>query len=272
MTVLHSLKHSPKIRAVVLGLALTLFSAASQAQIIVFAAASMADAISEAARTYSEATDQEIMVAAAASSTLARQIEHGSGVDIFISASSDWIEYLDNRRLIDRYGTDTLAYNQLVLIAAEPLGYLGTIGGDLTLEAILPYLGVDQRFALGDPTHVPAGKYAKQVLDTVYWWSAIEPYIAPTGTVRAALAMVDTGNAPLGMVYATDAMISPNVHIIADVDPQVHPAILYPIALLPEAQPAAQGFYRFLLSAQGADILSRYGFIPARDQGVHRHG
>ena len=216
---------------------------------VVLAAASLQEALSEAADAWAMEGHPAPVLSFAGSSALARQIEQGAPADLFVSADEDWLDTLEQQALL-RPGTRAdLLGNTLVLVA--PKG--STARG-------LADLG-DGRLALADPDAVPAGKYAKAALEHLGQWQGVADRIAPAENVRAALALVERGEAPLGVVYATDAMASGKVRVVLTFPADSHPPILYPIAILAaSSHPDAAGLRAFLASPEAQAIFARHGF------------
>ncbi|KRA17861.1 molybdate ABC transporter substrate-binding protein [Lysobacter sp. Root604] len=226
--------------------------------ITVFAAASLKESLDEAAVAYEAQTGQPLRVSYAASSALARQIEQGAPADVFLSADLDWMDYLQQRKLIDESSRRNLLGNTLVLIApqtstARPLSLKP--GVDLR-----PLLG-DGRLALALTASVPAGKYARAAFESLGVWTQLQPKVAEAENVRAALMLVARGEAPLGVVYASDARAEPKVRVLATFPASTHPAIVYPVACLRASKhPQAAGFVRWLKTAPAATLFRRHGF------------
>lgn len=234
-----------------------LSSAAGAKPPIVLAAASLQESLTAAADSWAAHGHDRPVISFAASSALARQIEAGAPADLFISADEQWMDHLAARRLI-RPGTRAdLLTNRLVLVvpATSPL--------HLTIRRAFPLaraLG-GGRLAIADPDAVPAGRYAKAALTALGVWPSVPAKIAPAENVRAALALVERGEVPLGIVYATDARASAKVRVLGIFPATSHPPIRYPLALLTTATSAeAEPFRRFLLSATGRAIFARFGF------------
>ena len=228
-------------------------AAHAQDRLLVFAAASLKNALDEASSAYAR---DRVVVSYGASSTLARQIENGAPADVFISADLDWMEYLEKRGLVAEATRRNLLGNQLVLVAprAQPVKLEPAPG-----FPIAKALG-DGRLALAEPTSVPAGKYAKAALETLGVWAQLAGRIAPADNVRAALALVARGEAPLGIVYRSDAHAEPAV-VLAGVFPaDSHPPIVYPGAALKGAKRGAAGFLQFLSGPKASAIFERHGF------------
>ena len=232
--------------------------AAAPAAPLVLAAASLQEALTDAADAWARHGHPRPVLAFAASSALARQVEAGAPADLFISADREWIDQMATRGLL-RPGTRAdLAGNRLVLIAAA--------GSRLALRpapgfALAPALGTG-RLAVADPDAVPAGIYARQALTSLGVWPQVAGRLARAENVRAALALVARGAAPLGVVYATDARAEPRVAVLGVFPAASHPPITYPLALLARAtSPDAEPFRRFLLSGEGQALLARRGFV-----------
>lgn len=229
-------------------------------KIIVFAAASLTNAMQDIAATYEAKAHIDVVDSFASSSTLARQIENGAPAAIFVSADAQWMDYLDKRGLIDSASRRNVLGNALVLVApaAAPLGPHAI---DSRLEW-MKLLG-GGRLALGDPDHVPAGIYAKQALTHLGAWNRLAPHLAPAEDVRAALLYVDRGEAPLGIVYLTDARSDPKVRIVGVFPKDSHAPIVYPFALVKGANASARAYFKFLTGKTAMAIFTHYGFTHA---------
>jgi molybdate transport system substrate-binding protein len=195
----------------------------------------------------------------AASSTLARQIEAGAPAQIYASANETWMDYLADRALIEPDSRISPVGNRLVLIApVAGAADAVTITPDLDIAAML---GADGRLAVGDPAHVPAGIYAAQALKSLGLWDALAPRLARMGNVRAALALVEHGEAPLGIVYATDARITQGVRVVGTFPADSHPPITYPFAIVKGAgSDAVRALFAYITGAPGLAVLEAYGF------------
>lgn len=229
-------------------------------ELTVFAAASLTEAVTEISAAFEAETDQTVDTVFASSSTLARQIESGAPADVFISASPAWMDYLDEQELIDPPTRIDLLVNTLVLIA--PSGQRESLNGFAQLPEAL---GEDGRLAIGDPDHVPAGIFAAEALLSLGLWDQLADRTARTGSVRAALALVERGEAPFGIVYATDADITDRVAIVASFPEDSHQPIVYPAARIAAPGPTADDravldYLRYLVSDAAADIFRAHGF------------
>lgn len=228
---------------------------------IVLAAASLQESLTAVADAWAKAGHPRPVISFAASSTLARQAAAGAPGDLFVSADEDWMDALAAKGLLAAGTRADLVGNRLVVV--EPIGRHSSI----------PIAGVRLARALGagplamaDPDSVPAGKYGKAALEKLGAWNAVAPKVVRAENVRAALALVERGAAPFGIVYLTDAKASSRVRV-AGVFPRVsHPPILYPVARLARSTNSeAEGFRRFLLSPRGRTIFARFGFsAPSR--------
>lgn len=226
------------------------------ATVIVFAAASLTDCLKEIAGRYEKRTGDKIVLNLAASSTLAVQIRAGARADIFFSADEARMQALEDGGLIAKGTRRSRLSNSLVIIVAAEGGAEVNSPRDLAGPRI-------KRLALGNPQAVPAGVYAREYLQGLKLWSALEPKVVPMGSVRAALAAVEAGNVDAGIVYKTDAAISRKVRIACEVPRQEGPRISYPVALLADApQPqAARRFLEHLGSAAAEAVFRKFGFI-----------
>ena len=229
---------------------------ARAADVTVFAAASLSDALKEIGDTYKHDTGNTVVFSFAASSALARQIEASSGADIFVSADTDWMDYLDTRGLIAHASRVNLLGNRLVLIAPAESKIALTAKPHFDLAGALG----EGRLALADPAGVPAGRYAKAALMSLGAWDAVAGKTVPAENVRVALAYVARGEASLGIVYATDARAEPKVRIVAAFPQDAYPRIVYPAALTKEAKPEAHAFLAYLSGARAKAIFEKAGF------------
>ena len=243
--------------------ALAVFSsamAAAQAPepVTVFAAASLTDALQASGKAFTGKTGIPVRFSFASSSALARQLEAGAPADMFLSADLEWMDYVQTRGLIATKSRANLMQGRLALIApADSAVKLKIARGFPIVKA----LGPDGRLATGDPESVPIGRYARASLTSLGVWPAISDRLARTENVRFALALVARREAPLGIVYETDAKVEPKVRIVGIFPEKSHPPIVYPIALTTKAQPAAAIFYKFLRGSQGRAIFKGYGFV-----------
>jgi molybdate transport system substrate-binding protein len=229
--------------------------ALSASEVMVFAAASLTDSLQAIAADYGKTSGDKIIFNFGASSTLARQIQAGAPADIFFSADEAQMDVLAGRGLIDPATRRDRLGNSLVVVVPLAGGREIKSPSDLTNAAI-------ERIALADPQAVPAGVYAKAWLGKLRLWPAVAPKVISTENVRAALAAVASGNVDAGVVYKTDAAISPKVKIAYEVPPADGPDIRYPMALVKgTAQPeAARKFLSYLSSAAAGHVFTRYSF------------
>jgi molybdate transport system substrate-binding protein len=232
------------------------------APLTVFAAASLQDALRALEPAWRAAApgNPPLRFSFAASSTLARQIEQGAPADLFMSADEPWMDYLVQRDLIVPETRVSSLGNALVLIApanspAHPLA----LTRDTDLRSLL---GSNGRLAVGDPAHVPVGLYAKAALTWMGQWNAIEPRLARAETVRAGLLLVERGEAPLGVVYATDARGNERVKLLGTFPAESHPAVTYPFAVTRRAAANAQArtLLTWLAGPAPAETWRRMGF------------
>jgi molybdate transport system substrate-binding protein len=232
-------------------------AAAQQQSILIFAAASMKNALDDVNAAFTKGGGDKAVASYAASSALMKQIEQGAPADVFLSADIDWMDYGAKHGLIKSDTRFDLLGNRLVLIAPKDSA-IGTvnIGPGFDLAA----LAGSGRIAIGDVRAVPAGLYARAALEKLGSWAAVEPKLAMAESVRAALVLVSRGEAPLGIVYETDAKIEPAVKIVGVFPEDSHPPIVYPVALTVTAKPEAVPYLAFLRAQQAKTIFERYGF------------
>jgi molybdate transport system substrate-binding protein len=225
----------------------------------VFAAASLTDALTEIAAQWQAAGHAAPKLSFASSSTLARQIESGAPANLFASADEKWADYLDSKHLLAAGTRADLLRNALVLI--EPAGQQPS---DAVIGAAFDFaklLGPDGRIAVGDPAHVPAGIYAEQALKKLGLWATLQPRLAPAEDVRGALLLVERAEAPAGIVYATDARVSPKVVIAGRFPADSHDPIVYPFAITAAGDtPDARAFLAFLKGPQARAVFRQRGF------------
>ncbi len=227
---------------------------------LVLAAASLQESLEFAADRWAARGHERPRLAFAASAALTRQIEAGAPADLFISADEAAMNAVAARRRILPATRKTLVRNTLILVAPAGSPVKLRLARGVNLVHALGPLG---RLAMGDPDSVPAGRYGKAALVSLRAWQGLSGRLAFGENVRATLALVERGEAALGIVYATDARISKAVRMVAPFPTGSHPPIIYPIARLRSSRNGdAEGFRRFLLSREGKAIFARYGFRP----------
>lgn len=231
-------------------------------EVTIFAAASTTSALNEVVQAFESEPGNvgAVRTVFAASSTLAKQITQGAPADLFLSASAAWMDYLEKRAAVDPASRVSLLSNRLALIApAASNRQLSLKSGTALIDA----LG-DGRLAMGDPDHVPAGIYGKAALSSLGLWDKIAERTARAANVRAALAMVERGEATAGIVYRSDALGRDAVHVIDLFPAHSHPEIAYPLAVVQgRGSAAVQDFARFLKSETALAIFRRHGFATA---------
>ena len=227
-----------------------------QPQILLFAAASLTDAMQAIAAGYEKTAHVTVKSSFDSSSVLARQIEAGARADVYFSADAAWMDYLQSRKLIQPASRRNILGNTLVLIAPAQSPTQLKIAPHFPLAAALG----DGRLATGDPDSVPVGRYARAALTALGVWDEIAPRLARAENVRVALLYVDRGEAPLGIVYASDALADKRVRVVDTFPASTHEPIVYPIALTASARGEAAGFVAYLRGPQGRDIFVKYGF------------
>lgn len=234
-------------------------AAALQPPLTVFAAASLKESMDEAATAYERETGQPVRVSYAGSPALARQIEQGAPADMFVSADLAWMDYLQQRGLIVATSRRNLLGNELVLIAPRD-----SRAAHVRLQrgaSLLPLLGRDGRLAVALIDSVPAGKYARAALESLGLWPVLQPRLAQAENVRAALMLVARGEAPLGIVYASDALAEPQVRVLGSFPAGSHPPIVYPVAQVAASRNRdVAGFLAWLGSDDAGAIFRRHGF------------
>ena len=240
-------------------LALFLCSTAAHAEqpVRVFAAASLTNALNDIGAEWQKAGHPKPSLAYGSTSTLAKQIEAGAPADVFASADLTWMDYLDQRGWIAANTRANLLGNELVLIVPKGKQFPVQMKAGFDIAAAF-----DGKLCTGEPGVVPVGIYAKQSLESLGWWSSLQGRIVGTDDVRTALAFVERGECPLGIVYATDAKISDKVEVLDRFPDSSHKPIVYPFAAVKNARAETQAFLKFVeTSPVATGIFDRYGFI-----------
>jgi len=228
--------------------------------IIVSAAASTTDAVNAILEDWNASHDTKVQATFASSSALARQIEAGAPVSIFISANTKWMDYLEERDLISPGSRSTLLTNELVVIA--PIGAPDADDDFLSQPSQWSTRLGDMRLSLGDPAHVPAGIYAKESLENLGLWDLLKGRLAPGMDVRGAMTLVERNESPLGIVYKTDAELSQKIKVIETLPPDSHQAIAYPVAMIRSYETAlVQELLGHLSSAESKKRWTQFGFV-----------
>ena len=223
--------------------------------ISVYAAASTTNAVRDLATLYEKESGVKVVTSFAAASALAKQIEQGAPADVFLSADVKWMDYLEGKGQIVQASRRDLLGNRLVLVAPKGKAF------PVKLENGFDLPGAFQgRWCSGDPAGTGAGLYGKQALTALGWWAALEPRLAAAPDVRSALAFVERGECAAGIVFETDAKVSSLVKVLGVFPVNTHAPILYPVALVRGAKPAAHGFLDFLRTPTAARVFRQYGF------------
>ena len=244
-------------------LTLWLVAGAARAQdagppgLVIFGAASLSNVLDELNAAYARETGQSAKGAYAASSALARQMEAGAKADVFFSADVEWMDYLQSRNLIDPSTRRDLLSNRLVLIAPADSGIQLEIAPGFKLAEALG----GGKLATGDPESVPVGRYARSALTTLGVWSTVSRRLVRADNVRTALAFVSRGEAPLGIVYTTDALVEKRVRIVDTFPESSHQRIVYPIAVAAGAREGAKRYIETLSSSSARETFKKYGFV-----------
>ena len=231
-------------------------AAAEPPAVLVFAAASLTDAMQAITGAYQDSAHVRVKSSFDSSAVLARQIEAGAQADVFFSADTAWMDYLQSRKLIQAASRRNLLGNRLVLIAPAQSTIQLTIAPHFPLAAALG----DGRLATGDPDSVPVGRYARSALTQLGVWDAVAPRLARAENVRVALLYVARGEAPLGIVYASDARADTSVRVVDTFPAGSHEPIVYPIALTASAKSEAAALLAYLAGPKARDTFMKYGF------------
>jgi molybdate transport system substrate-binding protein len=229
----------------------------SRAELLVYAAASLTDVLQRIGADYTRQRGTTVKFSFGGTSTLARQLESGARPDVFVSADEEWMNYVDARKLIVHDSRVDLLGNRLVLIAPADRPTVLAIAPAFRLREAL---GAQGRLSVADPAAVPAGRYARAALTTLGVWDSVADRLATSENVRTAMLYVARGEAPLGIVYATDAKSEPKVRIVGEFPADTHPPIRYPAAVTSHAGPQAADFLAYLQSDAAQAKFSDAGF------------
>jgi len=224
-------------------------------KVTVYAAASLTNVLTEITAQYEREKGVKVVNAFAASSALAKQIENGAPADIFMSADTKWMSYLQDKSKIENGTRKDLLGNRLVLIA--PKGKSFKVDFTKNFEFAKAF---DGRLCTGELDSVPVGIYAKKALGNLGWWDSVKTRIVGAQDVRAALVFVERGECTAGIVYETDAKISTKVDIVGVFPESSHDPVVYPIGLVVGAQPASKGLLEYIASPKAGEIFTKYGF------------
>jgi molybdate transport system substrate-binding protein len=250
--------HITLSRAAALALIIAAPAVAQADEITVFAAASMANALAEVEERFEAQSEHQLTVSLAGSSALARQIQQGAPADVFVSANPGWMDTLVEDGLISEGTRFDLLNNSIVLIAADADAQAVEIGADLDLAGLLD----GGRLAMALVDAVPAGIYGKASLESLELWADVEAQVAQAENVRAALRLVASGEAPYGIVYATDAVADDNVTVVGTFPSDTHPPIVYPAAAIASGNvEAAAEFLDYLRGPDAREAFERQGFV-----------
>jgi molybdate transport system substrate-binding protein len=250
------------LRAIAIGgFAATLMAALPAARaehkVVVFAAASLKDGLDAVNKACKADVGEAATISYAASSALAKQIEGGAPADVFISADLDWMKYLSDKKLTKPDTEVKLLGNRIVLVAPKDSKVKTKIEKGFDLARLLG----DGKLAMADVKAVPAGKYGKAALESLGAWSSVEGKVAQAENVRAALKLVSTGEAALGIVYATDAHAEKGVKVVGTFPEDSHPPIIYPVAQMADSKDKdTAAFLKCLQSAKAGKLFKAEGF------------
>jgi molybdate transport system substrate-binding protein len=230
--------------------------AAPARTITVFAAASLTDVLQELGNKYTQESGTRVVFSFAATSVLARQIENGARADLFFAADTEWMDYLEQRSLIQSKTRHNLLGNRLALVASADSAIRLQIASHFPLLAALQ----GGRLSVADPDSVPAGRYARSALVSLGVWNDVADHLVRAENVRGALLFVSRGEAPLGIVYESDALVEHRVHVLGLFPEDSHPPITYPLALTRHAAEQAQAFVDYLHGSTASAAFIKYGF------------
>lgn len=248
------------VLAALLGCGQAVAAGAAPRPVTVFAAASLTNVLDELGKEFTRTTGVPVRFSFGSSSILARQIEAGAGADVYFPADQEWMDYLERRSRIQKSSRRNVVGNRLVLVAPRASEVQLVIEPGFPLAAALG----KGRLATGDPDSVPAGRYARAALESLGAWTDVADRLVRAEDVRHALMFVARGEAPLGIVYATDARVDDRVRIVGTFPADSHLPIAYPVALTTRAGPGAERFLQFVLGDAGRAAFERFGFTILR--------
>jgi molybdate transport system substrate-binding protein len=240
-------------------------SAPREPSLRISAASSLVDVVPELVAAFLGTHPESIRVEPtyASSSLLARQIEQGAPASVYISADERWLDYLDRHGRLDTATRATIAGNRLVVIVPSDVGSRSEMPAALTIGDPLPRVLAEGKVAVGDPEHVPVGRYAREALERLGWLDALADRLVPARDARAALAYVERGEVAAGIVYATDAASSERVRVIAVLPADAHHQVTYGAAAVEGSDALARSFVAFLVTREARAVLERHGFVVA---------
>ncbi len=239
-------------------LPLLLGAARAETPLTVFAAASLTNAMQDIGALWAASGHPEPVFSFASSSTLAQQIEHGAPANLFLSADEKWMDDLARHRGLAAGTRRNLVGNSLVLVEPAVHVHAVKLAAGIDINGVL---GPSGRLAVGDPAYVPAGIYAQQSLQALGLWPALRSRLAPADSVRSALRLVELGEAPAGIVYATDVGVSPKLAVAGTFPASSHDPILYPAGVVKAGDgKTARAFLAFLATQPCRDVFTHYGF------------
>lgn len=239
-----------------LGLLLCSHSVWAQQSVTIYAASSMTNAVTDIITAFEKQHDVKVTMVFGGSSSLARQIENGAPADVFLSANDKWVTYLIDKRIVTSDNVQLLAGNQLALVTPSQSQQLPF---DMTNDEQWQDILDGERLAIGNVDSVPVGMYAKEALVNLTVWNSVKDKLAQTSNVRTALALVERGEVPLGIVYKTDALMTNRVNVLSLIDTQLYRTIHYPLVNLTNKD-ASNELVDFMGSQQAKTVLESYGF------------
>lgn len=257
---MHSLLRKLVASGIVLAALLTASASAAERVLTVFAAASLSDVLQQIGDAYTADTGNPVRLSFAASSALARQIQSGAPADVFVSADQEWMDFLQMRGLLKPGTRSDIVGNTLVLIAPADSKLTLKIAPAFALAAAL---GKSGKLATGDPAAVPVGKYARAALTHLGVWDSVAGRVVAGDNVRTALNFVARGEAPLGIVYGTDAASEPRIRVLDVFPADSHAPITYPAAATVDAGPNAAAFLQYLHGTRATALFRKAGFLAA---------
>lgn len=226
-------------------------------EVVVFAAASLRSALDPIAQSFQAKTGHSVRISYAGSNALARQILQGAPAAVFISASEKWMDEVETGGELVAGSRRDLLSNRLVVVASEPLSESLNLASGGNLVEVLG----DEKLAMAFVDSVPAGQYGKQALESLGQWDSVKDHVVQSDNVRAALAFVSSGEARLGIVYATDAVVEPRVHVVGQFADTTHDPIVYPAALTRQANgDVDRQFFKALTDESADKVFSAQGF------------
>lgn len=235
--------------------AIAIPAVATPSELLVFATASLSQSLGRISEQYASDTGQHVTLSYGSSSQLAHHIEDGTKADVVLCADSEWMDYLEKRKLVVPASRRDLLRTRLALIAPAASGIKLPIRRTFALRGALG----EGKLAIGNPEQVPVGRYSRYALISLGVWNTIGDRLLTLENSRAVIAAIAEGTAPLGVVFESDAVLDKRVRIVDMFPPDSHPTIAFAVAATPDAQPTSSRYMEYLRSNDSRSVFERFG-------------